>query len=545
MPTIAIYARKSRFNSRSESVSTQITLCREHCERLFPGSEYIIYDSDEGYSGKNTNRPGFQCLMGDIQNRRVQVVCVYRLDRLSRSLSDFTQLLDMFQRYNVSFVSLRESFDTSTPMGRAMLYFTSVISQLERETLAERVMDNIYELAKTGRWLGGQTPTGFIAAPMDASHDGSHRTAVRLLPADDELSIVRTVYSTFLLLGSLSKLYTYCLTHGLRSRNGIAFSRTTLRALLTNPVYCTADPAAYQYFSAHPCQLCANESDFDGTHGLMPFNRTCKSDAYTLQKDPSEWIIAIGQHPGTITGADWVRVQQMLEQNKELGKTFQAARTETALLSGVIRCACCGSVMRPKVYGKPLPDGSRRFHYICTNKQETRGELCSMANAPGNDVDGLVIAHLANISANDPAFSSGASGSFASGSSAPDLRQQIRTLEKSIASDQRKIDNIVSAIADGAPAAMRQRLYDQMEQLQANIEKSQQSIADLNASILDTQGQQQLADLLRSIFASFSSAFASQSYDERRRLIRSVVDSVIWDGSNVTINILGANTLPK
>lgn len=545
MPTIAIYARKSRFNSRSESVATQISLCRDHCEKLFPGSEYIIYDSDEGYSGKNTNRPGFQCLSGDIQNRRVQVVCVYRLDRISRSLADFTQLLNLFQRYGVSFVSLRENFDTSTPMGRAMLYISSVFSQLERETLAERVMDNIYELAKTGRWLGGQTPTGFISSPMDASHDGTNRTAVRLLPAEDELSIVRNVCSAFLQLGSLSKLYAYCLKHNLRSRNDIAFSRTTLRALLTNPVYCTADPAAYQYFSVRPCQLCANEIDFDGKHGLMPFNRTSKTETTTLQKDQAEWIIAIGQHPGTIPGADWVRIQNMLEQNKELGKAFQSARTETALLSGVIRCAQCGSVMRPKVYGKPLPDGSRRFHYICTNKQDTRGELCTMSNAPGNDVDGLVISHLANISANDPAFSAGASGSFASGSSAPDVHQQIRTLEKSITADQRKIDNIVSAIADGAPAAMRQRLYDQMEQLQTNIEKGQQTIADLNSSILDTQGQQQLADLLRSIFASFSSAFSSQSYDERRRLIRSVVDSVTWDGSNVTINILGANTLPK
>ena len=121
MPTIAIYARKSKFSQRSESVATQITLCREHCERLFPGAEYIIYDSDEGYSGKNTNRPGFQRLMDDIKSRKVQVVCVYRLDRISRSVSDFCQLLDTFQRYHTSFVSLRENFDTTTPMGRAML----------------------------------------------------------------------------------------------------------------------------------------------------------------------------------------------------------------------------------------------------------------------------------------------------------------------------------------------------------------------------------------------------------------------------------------
>lgn len=545
MPTIALYGRKSLFKSRSESVATQIALCREHCEKLFPGSQYIIYDSDEGFSGKNTNRPGFQRLMEDIRARRVDTVCVYRLDRITRSVSDFTQLLDIFQRYKISFISLRENFDTSTPMGRAMLYLSSVFAQLERETLAERVCDNIYELAKTGRWLGGQTPTGFVSVAIDNARDGANRTAVRLLPAEDELSIVRSVYTAFLQLGSLSKLYTFCLTHNIRSRNGIAFSRTTLRALLTNPVYCTADQAAYQYFSAHPCQLCATESDFDGVHGLMPFNRTHKVDAATLQKSESDWIIAIGQHPGTIPGADWVRIQNMLEQNKELGKTFQSARTETALLSGLIRCAHCGSVMRPKVYGKPLPDGSRRFHYICTGKQDTRGEICTMANAPGNDVDALVISQLSTISTDSSAFTSNASGAFSSADPLPDPAQQIRALEKSIAADQRKIDNLTDAIAEGAPAPVRHRLYEQIEQLQASIQKSQQTIADLNASIMDTQGQQQLADLLHSVFSAFGSSFASQTYDERRRLIRTVVDSVVWDGSNVAITILGENTLPK
>ena len=350
-------------------------------------------------------------------------------------------------------------------------------------------------------------------------------------------------YAIILKLGSLSKLHTYCLQHNIQSRNGIPFSRTTLRALLTNPVYCTADQAAYQYFSALPCQLCAPEEDFDGAHGLMPFNRTRKTDTNTIQKDLSEWIIAIGQHPGTVPGAVWVRIQQMLEQNKELGKAFQSARTETALLSGVIHCAQCGSVMRPKVYGKPLPDGSRRFHYICTCKQDTRSQSCTMSNAPGNTVDELVISHLAKLSEDASAFYGNVSGSFSS--SAPDPAQQIRALEKSIAADQRKIDNLTEAIAEGAPAPVRQRIYEQIEQLQATIEKSQQTIADLNASMLDTQGQLQFADLLRSIFASFGSTFASQTYDERRRLIRTVVDSVIWDGSNVSINILGENTLPK
>ena len=544
MSTIAIYARKSKFSQRSESVSTQVTLCREHCERLFPGSTFAVYDTDEGFSGKNTDRPGFQRLMEDIKARRVDAVCVYRLDRISRSVSDFCQLLDLFRRYSISFISLRENFDTSTPMGRAMIVISSAFSQLERETLAERVKDNIYELAKTGRWLGGQTPTGFDTASAPSVTNAQKR-AVMLVPVEDELSIVRHICTLFMELGSLSKLYAHCLLHNIRSRNGIDFSRTTLRLLLTNPVYCTADSDAYSYFSTHPCQLCADESDFDGVHGIMPFNRTAKDGANTLSKSPDEWIIAVGAHPGTIPGAQWVHIQDMLAQNKELGKTFQSAPTETALLSGLIRCAHCGSVMRPKLYGKVQADGSRLFHYICTGKQNTRSQLCSMPNAPGRKVDDLVISHLSSLSSAS-AFQPGSTvGDLLSETPTENVEQTIHKHEASIAAAQHKIDNLIEAIASDAPPQLRARLYAQIDTLQQEIDRAQQSINDLNAALLDSQGQQSLAAHLLSLFSAFGDSFSSQSYDEKRRLIRSLVDSIIWDGQNVTINVLGASTLPK
>lgn len=545
MSTIAIYARKSRFSARSESVATQVKLCREHCDRLFPGSSYIIYDDDEGYSGKNTNRPGFLKLLDDIKSRKVDTVCVYRLDRISRSVSDFCDLLEVFRRYSISFVSLRENFDTTTPMGRAMIFITSVIAQLERETLAERVRDNLYELAKTGRWLGGNPPTGFEAAPAPSATNSKKRSVI-LVPVEEDLSIVRQICSLYLQLGSLSKLYSYTLVHNICSRNGIPFSRPTLYALLTNPVYCTADADAYAYFSSLSCQFCAEESDFDGAHGIMPFNRTCKSGSNKLNKSVSEWIIAVGSHPGTIPGAQWVRIQRMFEQNKELGKTFQSAPTETALLSGLIRCAHCGSVMRPKLYGKPMANGSRRFHYICTGKQETRGEICSMANAPGHDIDQLVISHLSDLGSHRASFSLDSTiGNLSSSAPAVSAEQSIRKLQSTISEKQRKIDNLISAISDGVPAPVRERLYVQIDSLQQEISSAQKSIDDLNALLLNSSGQQLLIDHISSLLASFGDSFHSLSYDEKRRLIRSVVDSVIWDGSSITINVLGAKTLPK
>lgn len=109
---------------------------------------------------------------------RFRMLIVYRLDRISRSIGDFTALIERLAQLNVAFVSIREQFDTSTPMGRAMMYIASVFSQLERETIAERIRDNLHELAKTGRWLGGITPTGFASEPAAGRHPSTGEQSV-------------------------------------------------------------------------------------------------------------------------------------------------------------------------------------------------------------------------------------------------------------------------------------------------------------------------------------------------------------------------------
>ncbi|WP_423741039.1 recombinase family protein [Faecalibacterium sp. 7] len=103
------------------------------------------------FSGGNLNRPDFKKMMTAAKDRKFKAIVVYRLDRISRNISDFSSLIEELGRLGIDFVSIRESFDTSSPMGRAMMYIASVFSQLERETIAERIRDNMHELAKTGR----------------------------------------------------------------------------------------------------------------------------------------------------------------------------------------------------------------------------------------------------------------------------------------------------------------------------------------------------------------------------------------------------------
>ena len=151
--TIAIYSRKSRYTGKGESIGNQIDLCREYIRTHYgdAAAEHAVVFEDEGFSGGNLNRPDFKKMMTAAKDRKFKAIVVYRLDRISRNISDFSSLIEELGRLGIDFVSIRESFDTSSPMGRAMMYIASVFSQLERETIAERIRDNMHELAKTGR----------------------------------------------------------------------------------------------------------------------------------------------------------------------------------------------------------------------------------------------------------------------------------------------------------------------------------------------------------------------------------------------------------
>ena len=142
----AIYARQSVDKADSLSIQGQIDLCMKQT------SEEVKIYQDKGYSGKNTNRPAFQRMMEDVEKGLIKKIVVYRLDRFSRSLADFSRLWEVLKRCGVEFVSINETFDTASPMGRAMLSIIMVFAQLERETTAERVRDNYYQRVKLGAW---------------------------------------------------------------------------------------------------------------------------------------------------------------------------------------------------------------------------------------------------------------------------------------------------------------------------------------------------------------------------------------------------------
>ena len=158
----AIYARKSVYSDKSDSIKNQIRMCREYVKMKYDDISSVSEYCDEGLTGANTNRPELKRLMQDINDGLIDVLAVYQLDRLSRDVKDFSNIYGALAEHRVEFISVKENIDTSTPIGKAMMYITMVFAQLERESIAARVTDNMIGLAKKGFWTGGNPPYGYV-----------------------------------------------------------------------------------------------------------------------------------------------------------------------------------------------------------------------------------------------------------------------------------------------------------------------------------------------------------------------------------------------
>ncbi|MCA3647463.1 MAG: recombinase family protein [Methylobacterium sp.] len=193
-----------------------------------------IYD-DGGFSGGSMDRPGLKRLMADIATGQIDVVVVYKIDRLTRSLADFARMVELFERHAVSFVSVTQAFSTTTSMGRLTLNVLLSFAQFEREVTGERIRDKIAASKKKGLWMGGTIPLGY-----DLPDPG-----LRVLRVNEpEADLVRQMFARYLELGSVHALERDLAARGVRTkqtprkdgtiRGGVAFSRGALFHLLRN-----------------------------------------------------------------------------------------------------------------------------------------------------------------------------------------------------------------------------------------------------------------------------------------------------------------------
>ncbi len=532
---VAIYSRKSRFTGKGESIANQIEECKKYCLYMLhqpeESIEFIVYE-DEGYSGKDFERPAMKKLLGELTQYDF-FVC-YRLDRVSRNVSDFSNFIKKLELAEVEFISVSESFDTTKPMGRAMMNITSAFAELERDTITERIVDNMTALAKSGRWLGGMTPLGFRSEKISFERQGKSRSYFKLTAKPEELDTVKRIYNKYLELGSLTKLSGYLMNHGMKSRNGVNFSNYSLKFILMNPVYCAADSNAYEYLLENEYSVYTEKEAFTGKHGLIGYNKTNEHHRNGTKRfnEKSGWIIAVGEHIPVIESSLWIQVQERLKSQSKYA--FRRARTNRALLSGLVYCSC-GSPMRPKSTGTQTEKGERRFSYLCETKSKSKGGLCRQKNVQGNLLDEAVVSYLFEMYRQVHDEDGSILDAIKSELGLPALADsEERLLKHAIETNRKKLDRLVKSVENATSDEVESILFQRMEEISAEIKNQKCELETLQQN-KETPDTAKLRDYLNTLLHFDENLWGKLDYDTQKSIIQLLIDRIEWEGTTATI----------
>lgn len=372
----AIYTRQSVDRIDSISVESQVEFCKKEVVR-----EQIKIYTDKGYSGKNIDRPSFREMMRDIEAGKVRRVIVYRLDRISRSVLDFANVIEVFQKHNVDFVSTMEKFDTGTPIGKAMLLIVMIFAQLERETIQQRVIDAYSSRSKRGFYMGGRVPFGF--ALKDTIIDGVRTRMYE--PVHDEAETVRLIFDLYSKPQvSLGDVLRELDKRGIRKRNGTPFSRSRLRDVVINPAYVRADCGLYEFFRKQGTNVVNQPEDYIGTNGAyLYFGENKKRKTVSLEGH----TLVLAPHEGLVDAGTWMKCRAKCLNNQSVAKPVKAKIT---WLAGKIKCARCGYALTAKIYHCKTKSDNR--YYLCTNKYNTGG--CDFGSLDADGVDEVVLCEM-------------------------------------------------------------------------------------------------------------------------------------------------------
>lgn len=530
---VAIYSRKSLFTGKGESIENQIELCKNYIEKYYPNiDEYKIYE-DEGFSGGNTNRPKFQQLLKDIKKKEINVLICYRLDRISRSVADFSSTYNILEENNVAFISVREQFDTSTPMGKAMLYISSVFAQLERETIAERVRDNMIQLSKTGRWLGGQEPFGFKADKITYLDENfKERSLMKLSPLKEELSIIKLVYDKYLEFNSITQVSNYLQDNSFKGKNNGEWTTSTVQRVLTSPLYVKSNSSTHEYLRS----LGANVFGEANGNGYLSYNKTKKM---TISRDITEWIYSVSNHQGVIEADKWLQVQSILNKNKSKKvKRLGTGANNDALLAGVLKCSKCGANMIVKQGHKSKTEENKRYdYYVCSKKDDSRKKKCDNKNIRVDRLDSIVIKILNAY--NKDVLIDKLNNLLLDSNDSKVLNNKLDNLKTEIIEKETSISNLIKKLSEAPNEIVTKYIMDEVTKLSDEVKSLKSKLEDINNNKItysaDIENLKITIDMLKNFKDNFN---ITDDINQKRLMLQTILQEVIWNGDTYEANLI-------
>lgn len=539
---IAIYSRKSIFTGKGDSIENQISMCQEYISsKLVKNVEISVYE-DEGFTGKNTNRPEFQRLMKDIKNKKVDRIVCYKLDRIGRSVAQLSNMFEMLDQYNCSFTSITEQqFDTTTPMGRAMINIASTFAQLEREQLAERVRDNMLQLAKSGRWLGGQSPLGFTPEKIIyIDEEMKERTLMKLTPDEEELNIIRFIFKAYLEEHSINEVTRQLNVKCVKGKNGGDFDTTQVRRMLRNPLYVKSDESTHNYLNNIGTNV---YGEYNG-NGYLTYN---KKKQTTIGRNFEEWIVAVSKHKGVINSEEWLKVQIILDKNKSKQSIrLGTGNSNNACLSGVLKCAKCGSNMIVK-HGHPSKVNAytKYDYYVCSNKQNKYVDRCDNPNIRVDKLDSIVTSEIKAY--NKELLIDELTKSLTNNDTTLE-NEQIKELNSQIKRKKLASSNLVKQLSLAPNDDVASIIMNEISSISYEIKELESDLNNIEFDKNEIVNQTVNLELIINSLKHFNENIDTvNDISKKRMLIQSIASKILWDGDNYisTVKILGMDASKK
>jgi len=498
----AIYTRKSTSEGLDQDF-TSLDSQRESAENFIKsqkseGWQFLPtrYD-DGGFTGANTDRPALQKLIADIKDSQIDCVVVYKVDRLSRSLLDFVQLLELFEKHNVAFVSVTQAFNTNTSMGRLTLNILLSFAQFEREIISERTRDKMAAARKRGKWLGGRPILGY-----DLDRDNRS-----LILNPKEARLVREIFELYIKEKSLLSVAKILNQRGILTKKyvakagktfgGIAFKNTQVRFIIKNVLYT----------------------------GKVNY----KDELYN------------GLHEAIIDEDTFNKAQSILAENRIEHKPSKNEKV-TGLLNNILRCKACDTVMAHTYASK----GNVKYrYYICTHAQKHGYESCPTRSVSAPAIEDAVVDCLKKI-ANDSAKQK---------ETVESLNKYLTEEIKSIVAQQGELNGQIIELTDKiskAKESLKLKINSKisesdLKRLKEKLQDKEKLLSEVRIKKLQLEEklltQQELKDALLVNSPIWDTLFPQEKYRIFRLILKQVNYDARSDKLAITLNEKGVKFL--
>lgn len=487
----AIYTRKSteegldqEFNSLDAQRESG-----EHYIRAQQGDGWgclpTRYD-DGGFTGGNMERPALRRLLEDIEAGKIDCVVVYKVDRLSRSLLDFSRIMETFEAHGVSFVSVTQQFSTTSSMGRLMLNVLLSFAQFEREIISERTRDKMAAARRKGKYVGGAPILGY-----DIDRDAS-----RLVVNELEAIRIQQIFESYLECQSLlptiaeldrrgwsTKRWT---TKKGKQRGGRPFNKNSLYGLLTNIAYI----------------------------GKVRY----KEEVYD------------GEHEPIVAPEVFEEVQRLLRTNHRTGGA-RVRNRYGALLKGLLRCAPCGCGM---AHSHTTKNRTKRYrYYVCVNAQKRGWHNCPSRSIPAAEIEGHVVDQIRAV-ARDPEIVAAtlAEASTQVGESLTALETERRAVERNLARANSEMRSLAIATID-KESLETARLAD----AQDRIRRGEMRLTEIREEAIRLRTRIVTEEEVATALGDFDAMWAAFSPREQARVLELLIERVEYDGGEGTVSV--------